>query len=262
MNEVERYLFDLQGFIVLRDVLGEDELTALNELLDEQSLRIPPDSAGSLNFGNSNLYGLPGGFLEWGKPFCDLLDHPRIMPILGHVLGDGFRLDHHYGIFMQQGTAALQLHGGGTPYDPPEYFHHRNGRMYNGLTVVAWNLSDSGGAHGGFVGVPGSHESNYPCPVEVFEAHEGADCVVCPDAPAGSVVIFTEALTHGTAPWAASHDRRSLLFKYSPSQQSWGAGYAVPPDAVQLSERQRMLFEKPYFAGRRSLFSEGLAGDS
>ncbi len=176
-------------------------------------------------------------------------------------MGDGFRLDHHYGIFMQKGTAALNFHGGGTPYDPPEYYHYRNGRMYNGLTVVAWNLVDSGDSYGGFVRVPGSHKSNYPCPVEILEAHEGADCVVCPDAPAGSVVIFTEALTHGTAPWTAPHDRRSLLFKYSPSQQSWGASYAVPPEAVPLSERQRRLFEKPYFARRRSLFGEDSAGD-
>ena len=82
MNEVERYLFDLQGYIVLYDVLGKDDLAALNALLDEQSLHIPPNSTGSLIFGRSNEDGHPGGFLEWGKPFCDLLDHPRIMTTL------------------------------------------------------------------------------------------------------------------------------------------------------------------------------------
>ena len=256
MNEVEKYLFDLQGFIVLRDVLDDAELVELNRLIDEQDLGPPPGSSENFNFGSSNEAVNPGGFLEWGKPLCELLDHPRIMPILRFVLGDGFRIDHYYGIYMREGTSALRLHGGGTPYDPPEYYHYQNGSMFNGLTVVAWNLVNSGGQQGGFVGVPGSHKSNFPCPTEIREAHVGAECVTCPDAPAGSVVIFTEALTHGTAPWAADHDRRSLLFKYSPPQQSWGPDYAVPPNSVELSERQQMLFERPYFARRRSLFSE------
>ena len=35
------------------------------------------------------------------------------------------------------------------------------------------------------------------------------------EAKAGSVIIFTEALAHGTAPWKSDNTRRSLLFKYS-----------------------------------------------
>ena len=30
-----------------------------------------------------------GGFLTWGQPFVDLLDHGRIMPRLKVILGDG-----------------------------------------------------------------------------------------------------------------------------------------------------------------------------
>ncbi|MEZ4661708.1 MAG: phytanoyl-CoA dioxygenase family protein [Caldilineaceae bacterium] len=122
------------------------------------------------------------------------------MPYLKVILGDGFRLDHYYGIYMRAGTERLNLHGGNTPYDPPEYYHFRNGHMYNGLTVVSWNLSDTGPEHGGFCCIPGSHKANYPCPPEIKENHVDSDMVVIPEAKAGSVVIFTEALTHGTAP--------------------------------------------------------------
>ena len=86
--------------------------------------------------------------------------------------------------------------------------------------------------------------------------------MVVPEAKAGSVVIFTEALTHGTAgpcrgrPWQAAHQRRSLLFKYSPGQQSWSKGHIKPPDGVDLTERQVLLFEPPYFHARASLFEE------
>ncbi|MDA0747494.1 MAG: phytanoyl-CoA dioxygenase family protein, partial [bacterium] len=184
------------------------------------------------------------------------------LPLLKFILGDGFRLDHYYAIYAQQGAARLGLHGGSTPYDPPEYYHFRNDRMFNGLTVVAWNLTDTGPAHGGFCCLPGSHKANYPCPKEIKELHIESGHLVVPAAPAGSVVIFTEALTHGTAPWTAAHERRSLLFKYSPAQQSWSKGYAQPPEGIELSARQKLLFEPPYFSGRASLFEDGAGAKS
>jgi hypothetical protein len=178
------------------------------------------------------------------------------MPRLQGILGDGFRLDHYYGIYMQAGTEPLRLHGGNTPYDPPEYYHFRNGQMINGLVVVSWNLTDSGGELGGFCCISASHKANYPCPPAIQQAHlhAHADCVVIPEARAGSVVIFTEALTHGTAAWRGQHQRRSLLYKYSPGQQSWAREHLRPPSDIALTPRQALLFEPPYFQNRASLF--------
>jgi ectoine hydroxylase-related dioxygenase (phytanoyl-CoA dioxygenase family) len=71
---------------------------------------------------------------------------------------------------------------------------------------------------------------------------------------AGDVVVFTEALTHGTAPWRARHERRTLLYKYSPGSSSWGKDEALPAElAPMLTERQRLLFEPPYVAYRRPI---------
>ena len=69
-----------------------------------------------------------------------------------------------------------------------------------------------------------------------------------------ALVIFTEALTHGTAPWRGQHQRRSLLYKYSPGQQSWAREYLRLPSDVTLTPRQALLFEPPYFHNRDSLF--------
>ncbi len=245
MNEVERYQFDVQGYLILEDVLSDAQVGKLNRLIDEQQLPEPGLETSSARFS---------GHLAWGQPFRDLLDHNAIMPRLKVILGDGFRLDHYYGIYMRAGTERLNLHGGGTPYDPPEYYHFRNGHMYNGLTVVAWNLVDTGPEQGGFCCIPGSHKANYPCPPAIREAHINSEMVVVPTAKAGSVVIFTEALTHGTAPWTADDQRRSLLYKYSPAQQSWSKTHIQPPTDVALTDRQRLLFEPPYFHQRASLF--------
>ena len=195
-----------------------------------------------------------GGYLSWGQPFVDLLDHARVMPLLKFILADGFRLDHYYAIYADKGADRLGFHGGNRPYDPPEYYHFRNDRMYNGLTVVSWQLCDVGPDAGGFCCIPSSHKANWPCPPEIKEDHIQANCVTIPEAKAGSIIIFTEALTHGSAPWIEDHQRRSLLFKYSPAQQSWSSKHIQAPEGVGLTERQQLLFEPPYFSGRQSLF--------
>lgn len=246
MTELQKYLFDLRGYLIIEHVLTPNQIADLNHLIDGHSSELDLES-GKLH---------TGGFLTWGQPFIDLLDHETLMPLLKFILGDGFRLDHYYAIYLNQGADRLNLHGGNTPYDPPEYYHFRNGNMHNGLTVASWNLSDTGPEHGGFCCIPGSHKVNYSCPPEIREEHYECDAVVIPEARAGSLVIFTEALTHGTAPWTAAHQRRSLLNKYSPAQQSWSRSHIAPPEGVTLTPRQQLLFEPPYFSGRTSLFDE------
>ena len=160
---------------------------------------------------------------------------------------------------------AHQLHGGNAPYSPAEYYHVRNGRIQNAFTVVSWNLVDTGPDHGGFCCVPGSHKSNFVRPDPIPTVNQGrwemmdgdalAPGVVIPEAPAGSVVMFSEALTHGTAPWTAAHQRRSLLYKYAPKHLAWGRYDRHRNDAVYdlLTERQRRLMEPPYIPERQPI---------
>ena len=102
--EFNQYLYDLQGYLVIEDVLSAEEVASLNRLLDEKIARAPGDELGPSEFGVSGLRNEDAGFLEWGSQICDLLDHQRIMPVLKFVLGDGFRIDHWYGIQMRAGT--------------------------------------------------------------------------------------------------------------------------------------------------------------
>ena len=50
------------------------------------------------------------------------------------------------------------------------------------------------------------------------------------EAPAGSLTVFTEALTHGTARWDGDHERRTLLYKYCVSNMSWGMTRVTAPE--------------------------------
>ena len=90
-QELQQYLFDLQGYLVIHDVLGAAEMAELNRLIDAQRLPSPRES---IRFGSAaGKHGPDHGFLNWGEPFCRLLDHEAIMPILRLRLGECFRLD-------------------------------------------------------------------------------------------------------------------------------------------------------------------------
>ena len=43
--ELQQYLFDLQGYVVIENALDEDELNALNALLDEREIPEPGKGA-------------------------------------------------------------------------------------------------------------------------------------------------------------------------------------------------------------------------
>ena len=268
-RQLQQYLFDLQGYLVIENALGADEVSALNGLIDAQGLPPPavsprfgsaPTLASSLvkpeDSPESKLKGerdkpVGAGFLEWGKPFCDLLDHEAIMPVLRMCLGDAFRLDRLYGMYMRQGQSYFTLHadyGASAPQSQVahgEYYGFRSNQIYDGFIVVAWALSDAGPGLGGFCCIPGSHKSHYRLPQQIHDDPEASPNVVVPSMPAGSVVLFTESLTHGTAPWQAQHERRTLLFKYCVSHIAWTSRRVEAPRSVELTPRQQILLREP-----------------
>lgn len=243
--ELQQYLFDVQGYLVIENALSADEVGRLNQLMDEQAL---PEPGTVQRFGSAPD---GSGFLDWGQPFCDLLDHEAIMPILRFRLGDCFRLDRIYGMYMREGMPRGVLHAdyGATARNvnvqPGQYYPFRDNQIYNGFIVITWNLADAGPGLGGFCCIPGSHKSNYKLPQQIDEAHQDSPWVIIPEAPAGSVVMFTEALTHGTADWQAKHERRSLLYKYCVSHIAWTSQRVTPPTNVALTPRQEILFREP-----------------
>ncbi len=239
---VQKYLFDLYGFLVIDDVLTAQEVAEMNRLIDESGLTSTVETAGRLPGGGAGEEG--AGFLEWGQAFTRVIDHPKVMAVLRLMLGDGFRIDHFWGAWANAGAAALPLHGGVVPFVQTDYYYVRDGKIRSGLTNVAWNLTDSGGDLGGFMALPGSHKSSFELPRELGEATEGYGIAV-PEAKAGSVSIFTEAVLHGTAPWRGSHQRRTLFFSMGPSHQAYSRHQASPPTTVELTERQRLLFAPP-----------------
>ena len=240
MSEQEKYFFDLWGYVVVKQALTPEQLVALNVLVDKKLVDEAALEKTSHRFGRC---------LEWGAQTRSVIANPRITPYLSELIGPHPRLDHDYlDVILKPGLGPIgaTLHGGGTPFDAGQFYRFSEGRMHNGLTVVAYALKDCHPGDGGFACVPGSHKANYKLPREWANMAEGLAEVVRPvPCEAGDAVIFTEALTHGTLPWTSENQRRTLFLKYHTHQSAWGVHSYDPEAYPELTQEARRLLEGP-----------------
>ena len=106
--------------------------------------------------------------------------------------------------------------------------------------------------------MPGSHKSNFSTgsiPDEVRSFDADRHYVVQPEVEAGDALIFTEALVHGTMTWRAEHERRALLYKYSPGHSSWALNW-YDFDCGELTEQQQRLLAPPSMQHHRPVLAE------
>lgn len=266
----ERYLFDLQGFLVVPGVLSSQEIDACMEAVyanPQSRSEDPEDGSHGSSFLSGGRRGVYSGMLTWPKPHCDifreLLVHHRMVPYLNAFLGRGWHCDvppfvHHH----TKGTEGLALHLGNPGFSGGSYYVAREGRIRNGLMVVQYTLTDQLEGQGGFCAIPGSHKSNFGRPDEITMMETDREVVVNPEAKAGDAIIFTEAVTHGTWPWTAGHDRYAVHYRFTPKWVQYGPGFhtwVLPGWADELTEKQRSVLEPAGFLDRLLIDDDGTA---
>lgn len=238
MTPEERFIFDVQGYIVLPNVLPSERVQRMLADMEEHGIREPENDSTKSRFG---------GFLSWGEEWRALIDDPHVLPILSELLGPRFRLDHAYGMAMcaegKEGGEGLHHHAG--------MFHHgcfyatHGTAMHNGLVVVSYALTDIEPNMGGFICIPGSHKALYPVPENWYQLDDNPMVRQIPQK-AGDVLIFTESLTHGTAPWRnTNNERRSVLMKFCPHYMQWTTT-VMSPEIEGLTKRQKLILQGPY----------------
>ena len=82
LTDAERYLFDLQGYLLIEDVLKPDELADLNSMLDEYDLwNELSGQDGFFDFWRNGECQLAAGPLHrFARCFRNLVGHSRIVP--------------------------------------------------------------------------------------------------------------------------------------------------------------------------------------
>jgi ectoine hydroxylase-related dioxygenase (phytanoyl-CoA dioxygenase family) len=268
MTDDERYLFDLNGYLIVRNVLTSEEVAAANAAIDSHAEDfVARDDDGLRNaIPGTKMYGSGpsrqdlGQVLEWGiddsRVFRTILAHPRLVPVFHGILGKGYRLDHlPFVISQDHGAEGFRLHGGTIDCETGEYNHnlayhcqHDTIRCHLlGCNVI---LTDHNPGDGGFCIVPGSHKSNFKMPSGMVDGECYSEYIQQPATKAGDVILFSEGTVHGALPWTPpNRPRRVCLYRFAPATHAYGRSYHPQwPEKMyeHLTKAELAVLEPPY----------------
>ena len=214
MTDEQRYLFDLQGYIVLKNVVSPETVAAVNQVLDRIE-QLPEDA-----LPHGVTHGKPrspeelylSNMVEADPIFHDFIDHPAVIPIISEITLGLYRLNHAYAIY-RWGGGYTYMHMQNTPLHPKATYHCLNGEMFSLTSKAVFPMMNHNAEDGCFAAIPGSHKANF---VRPFGNHPDENPGLVPiEAQPGDCIIFTEALTHGSMVNTSAKPRRTLYYCYS-----------------------------------------------
>ncbi len=270
------YLFDLQGYLVLKGAISKDDLAEMNGWVDDhwEIVENPPllgNAQLGVNPGEEywignvevHSYGPDDGvnfqnIVEGGAVFERLIDHPAWHPLAERYVNPVNGLSIHENLLNVRGPGGfLYIHcGGHTPLFYLTFRQHNTGEWMVGQINVLMALEDIGPGDGPTVLVPGSHKATEVHPrleldgkgiVAAHHEREAAGTALAMKEiylEAGDVVFFTDAITHGSAERTNPGYRRSVIFRYSPRYLRTRFNYQLSSElSARLTPRRREILE-------------------
>lgn len=230
LTDNEKWLFDLHGFLVLREVVTSEDLKHMIALCDEwhgmDEKELPPplcsydDPKGNPTAARAILHA------EYAD---DIFDRLIVnLPIMRVVLSLTRERPQHLLSTLtvnRPGSDDIQLHNGvsGAWRNPANDYQAADGNVFATFINAAISLVDVPDGTG-FVCIPGSHKTYFQRPSHI-NIRSGPPTVVNVPINAGDAVIFTEALCHGALPWQDNNSpRRTIFQRYCTSYASWTPG--------------------------------------
>ena len=253
LTDEEKWLFDLHGFLVLRQVITRDDLATMINQCDKWHAmtedQLPPpmcsyeDPEQKPNVARAILHA------EYGHPVFDqLILNLSIMRVVLALTRE--RPQHLLSALTvnHSNTEEIELHNGvsGPWRNPANDYQSAEGGIFATFINVAISLVDIPDGSG-FVCIPGSHKTYFQRPDDVT-IHTSSSTVINVPIKAGDAVVFTEALCHGALPWPY-HDRprRTMFQRYSTSYASWTPG--AGPEEQYKSQLSGGVYEMKQVGG-------------
>ncbi|MBV9850273.1 MAG: phytanoyl-CoA dioxygenase family protein [Armatimonadetes bacterium] len=256
---LEDFLFDLRGYLVLKDAVEPELLDALNRAFDD----FPPLEQGEW-WGNAQRRDYTGetGFelhncVEAGEPFERLIDHPGWISHVRHYCGE--ENSYVQGLFIDECIASIRRSGGHHPVHSGGYrgalrgaYGYKDGVFRCGQCNIILALTDIGEGDGPTMVVPGSHKSHFPHPHagdygrgDRMDHLEGAIPV---PMNRGDALLFVDGLMHGgSSRTNPTGERRVTIYRYGPLWASTRFGYEYSQPLLDrlTPERRRILQPVP-----------------
>ena len=177
LTDQENYRFDVFGYMIIPNVLTDEEVDAYRkELSTDQSL---------------------------SEEVNDSLVHLRDHPVLAGYLED-LIVEEHQLIrgpwLLGKGENDSDLIGGNEPRSPSRsYFKQNDVRFCQGVLAI-WALSDVKPEDGGLGFVPASHKSYVETPGDLVNGTDDMGLVRSPELKAGDLLLCAETVLHRLEP--------------------------------------------------------------
>ena len=219
VNDADKFLFDIQGYLILPAAIEIDLIEALdhavmeNEALDHDETwaqGLPIVTAQhfikDLNIENQvRLNGLP----RLDPVFDQLIAHPSVLPYLQEFMGEP-QLVNTWSISKYEGRGATGWHHG----LPTEEYTVHNSVIRSPMLNVATMLTPNHSGDGCFTVIPGSHKKNFNLDPKWRTAGLDTPGAIEITGEPGDVMIFTEALTHAGAAKTTKRRRTTLQYNH------------------------------------------------
>ena len=260
-TEMEIYLFDLRGYLILESALTAEEVDELNAGIDAL---LPAESGEWIGYVHPTNFGANDGLnfqqiYEAGEPFEKLIDHPSWFERIKYFVGGEGSFDWLHGpLFIDENFAnlrgpgeAIPLHSGAHECVKRTQYMVKNGKFMCGQVNILIALTDMMPTDGATMVIPGSHKSNFAHPH--FAQHDwnsapsvdGVVGAVEANMKAGDALLFVDAISHGAAERVNPGFRRTIVYRYGPSWGNFRHGYEASPELLARLTPQRRQIVKP-----------------
>ncbi|MBC7811930.1 MAG: phytanoyl-CoA dioxygenase family protein [Burkholderiales bacterium] len=203
MTEMDRFIFECCGFIVIEDVLTEAECDQVLE------------AATRLHAGHSKekLLQLGKGF-EHEPAIERLIDHPAVLPKVRALYGENFVLQAAWCTVQPAGSQSVGWHqDGSSAFD----FKQLGYPVPLVQLRASYHLTDQSEPFmGNMMLIPGSHRSRLDLPQSMRRELYACSMQQILLAKRGSVLLFHNGVWHSPMPNNMNYDRYNMHFIYSP----------------------------------------------
>ena len=204
--------FEEKGFLVLRDVLSDDQI---NRLIDAGDRLIASDYGVNRQSSDDGRYDGFRNCLALDDAFVELLAHPETFPYVVRLMGPMIELLTTHLIYKKPNPD-----GSVTDRSPGWHRDFYKAQKSLGDPAIprlnlkcAYYLTDlDSPADGGTLFVPGSHRLREPLDVPEGADPEGA---VQPTLSAGDCVLFENRTWHAGGANVGDRTRKAVMFGYS-----------------------------------------------
>jgi ectoine hydroxylase-related dioxygenase (phytanoyl-CoA dioxygenase family) len=235
MTDEQRFLFDLNGFVVIRSALSDEDVARYRAAVYRLARQELP--AERWTSEGEPLDQVRVRAIDSDPIFLELVDHPVSLPLVqGLVGGPGILIDNDVELTPRDNKPLGWHRGIGT-----HGYSLDAGGFHCTMVKCIWYLTDCGPGEGPTRIVPGSHKSWIDSPAYSEEAGPPGALELVVEA--GDLLVFSEACLHAGNLNRSNRVRANMYFNYGPSWVQPWEGYRPSTELVESAtgERRQLL---------------------